>query len=307
MARIFGLAIYALIVSCAPSSPLLDMQAGEQGRVVKIIDGDALILESGQSVRLVSILAPVLSPRDRPPERYAGESARTLEDLALGRRVQLYYPGLTRDRYDRALAGGTATARLAFGRYTYGTYTAFLDQLDTASYDIARIGLDYQYPLSAQTVLAGTVQRARLLYSDPGIDNVYRNLFRATVQHALPNADQVTASLSLVGSKSARVNQTSQAWALNGSYGWAAPIGPVSLSVTGGLSFTDFPEYLLGGTVEGGREDRGVSLGLNMGVADIDYAGFSPAVSITANRIVSNISRFDRDTVTVGLTLQSSF
>ncbi|MEL6857184.1 MAG: thermonuclease family protein [Pseudomonadota bacterium] len=104
MARIFGLAIYALIVSCAPSSPLLDMQAGEQGRVVKIIDGDALILESGQSVRLVSILAPVLSPRDRPPERYAGESARTLEDLALGRRVQLYYPGLTRDRYDRALA-----------------------------------------------------------------------------------------------------------------------------------------------------------------------------------------------------------
>ncbi len=104
MARLFALAICIFITGCAPPSPLPDMQPGEQGRVVKIIDGDALVLESGQSVRLVSVLAPVLYPRDRPPERYAGESARALEDLALGRRVQLFYPGLTRDRYDRALA-----------------------------------------------------------------------------------------------------------------------------------------------------------------------------------------------------------
>lgn len=104
MARIFAALTLLLLASCTPPSPLPDMQPGERGRVVKIIDGDALILDSGQSVRLVSIVAPVLSPRDRPPERYAGESARTLEDLALGRRVQLYYPGLTRDRYDRALA-----------------------------------------------------------------------------------------------------------------------------------------------------------------------------------------------------------
>ena len=104
MARLFALAICIFITGCAPPSPLPDMQPGEQGRVVKIIDGDALVLESGQSVRLVSVLAPVLYPRDRPPDRYAGESARALEDLALGRRVQLFYPGLTRDRYDRALA-----------------------------------------------------------------------------------------------------------------------------------------------------------------------------------------------------------
>lgn len=89
---------------CAPSSPFPDMQPGETGRVVRIIDGDALVLETGQSVRLVSIEAPAMYPQDSDPAPHAGESARRLEDMALGRRVQLFYPGLTRDRYDRALA-----------------------------------------------------------------------------------------------------------------------------------------------------------------------------------------------------------
>lgn len=80
------------------------MQPGEIGRVTKVIDGDALVLHTGQSVRLVSILAPALNARDQAPELYSGESARLLEDMALGREVQLFYPGLTRDRYDRALA-----------------------------------------------------------------------------------------------------------------------------------------------------------------------------------------------------------
>ena len=92
------------LAACGGPSPLADMEPGERGRVSSIIDGDALVLDTGQSVRLVSIEAPVLYPRDRPPDPHAAESARILEDLTLGRQVQLYYPGLTRDRYDRALA-----------------------------------------------------------------------------------------------------------------------------------------------------------------------------------------------------------
>ena len=104
MSRIGGLVLLLLLASCGDGPLLPNMEPGETGRVVKIIDGDALVLESGQSVRLVSIEAPVLYPRDRPPDAHATESARALEDMALGRQVQLYYPGLTRDRYDRALA-----------------------------------------------------------------------------------------------------------------------------------------------------------------------------------------------------------
>jgi endonuclease YncB( thermonuclease family) len=92
------------LAGCSAPSPLPDMQPGETGRVVNVIDGDMLVLDTGQGVRLVSIEAPALYPRDREADPYAAESARILEDLTLGRRVRLYYPGITRDRYDRALA-----------------------------------------------------------------------------------------------------------------------------------------------------------------------------------------------------------
>lgn len=104
MIRALLVTVLLALSACAPSSPLPDMQPGETGRVTRIIDGDALVLDTGQSVRLVSIEAPAMYPQAGSPAPYAGESARRLEDMALGRQVQLFYPGLTRDRYDRALA-----------------------------------------------------------------------------------------------------------------------------------------------------------------------------------------------------------
>lgn len=85
-------------------APLRGMSQGETGRVVRIIDGDALVLHTGLTVRLSGIEAPAPERRNRIGEPYADRSARLLEDLALGRTVRLIYPGLTRDRYDRALA-----------------------------------------------------------------------------------------------------------------------------------------------------------------------------------------------------------
>ncbi len=72
--------------------------------MVRVIDGDALVLDTGQSVRLIGIEAPAPERRNRPGDVYAEESSRLLEDMALGRQVELRYAGLTRDRYDRALA-----------------------------------------------------------------------------------------------------------------------------------------------------------------------------------------------------------
>ena len=100
----FVLLLTLIISACGRSSPLDEMEPGERGRVVRILDGDALVLDTGQSVRLVGVEAPVLRPRSGEPEPFAVESARMLEDMVLGRDVQLFYPGLTRDRYDRALA-----------------------------------------------------------------------------------------------------------------------------------------------------------------------------------------------------------
>lgn len=103
-ALILRASLFGLVAACGDPGPLTDLQPGETGRVVRVIDGDALALNTGQSVRLVGIEAPALRPRGRDPDPYAVEASRLLEDLVLGRQVRLYYPGLTRDRYDRALA-----------------------------------------------------------------------------------------------------------------------------------------------------------------------------------------------------------
>ena len=94
----------AASAACSKPGPLDAMHEGERGRVVRIIDGDALVLDTGQSVRLVGIEAPALNRRYDDPDPYADKAARALEDMLMGRTVRLHYPGLTRDRYDRALA-----------------------------------------------------------------------------------------------------------------------------------------------------------------------------------------------------------
>ncbi|MEM0986456.1 MAG: thermonuclease family protein [Pseudomonadota bacterium] len=90
--------------ACGAPDPLAAFVPGESGRVVRVIDGDALVLDTGQSVRLVSIEAPAPDRRNRPGQPFADEAKRMVEDMVLGRQVRLYYAGLSRDRYDRALA-----------------------------------------------------------------------------------------------------------------------------------------------------------------------------------------------------------
>ncbi len=83
-----------------------NLTPGEMGRVSEIVDGDTLFLDSGLKVRLSAMQAPKL-PLGRPGFEawpLAEEAKSELTDLALGKSVRLYYGGLKRDRYDRALA-----------------------------------------------------------------------------------------------------------------------------------------------------------------------------------------------------------
>lgn len=85
-------------VSCAPQDPLAALMEGERGRVVRVLDGDTLALNTGLVVRLVCVTAP------NAKDVYGKESTRILEDLTQGRMVTLHYGGLTRDKFGRALA-----------------------------------------------------------------------------------------------------------------------------------------------------------------------------------------------------------
>ncbi|MFQ5784636.1 MAG: thermonuclease family protein [Alphaproteobacteria bacterium] len=79
---------------------------GGTARVVAVVDGDTVTLDSGAAVRLVGIQAPKL-PLGRSgftPWPLAAEAKDALEALALGRRVRLGYGGTRIDRYGRRLA-----------------------------------------------------------------------------------------------------------------------------------------------------------------------------------------------------------
>jgi micrococcal nuclease len=92
------LALAAAFVALCGAAPRFEN--GESGVVASIIDGDSFVLDSGLEVRLAQIEAP----RVRPGDTWGPQATATLERLLKGKRVELRYGGLRRDRRGRAIA-----------------------------------------------------------------------------------------------------------------------------------------------------------------------------------------------------------
>jgi endonuclease YncB( thermonuclease family) len=100
--RGFALGTGGLMLTACSAAP--DLQAGEKGRIARVSDGDVLALDTGQRVRLVEIEAPQPGFDGREDQPFAVEARAMLSTAGLGRNARLFYGGLSRDRYDRALA-----------------------------------------------------------------------------------------------------------------------------------------------------------------------------------------------------------
>jgi micrococcal nuclease len=88
-------AAFLLVMAGAPR-----FESGESGVVASIIDGDSFVLDNGLEVRLAQIEAP----RVRPGDTWGTQATANLERLIKGKRVELRYGGLRRDRRGRAIA-----------------------------------------------------------------------------------------------------------------------------------------------------------------------------------------------------------
>jgi micrococcal nuclease len=99
-----GFRIGKLIVICAGFLALTGaaprFESGESGIVTRIVDGDSFVLDSGLEVRLAQIEAP----RVRPGDTWGAQATASLERMLQGKKVELRYGGLRRDRRGRALA-----------------------------------------------------------------------------------------------------------------------------------------------------------------------------------------------------------
>ena len=90
--------LFGLLVAIAAAAP--SFERGETGQVSKVLDGDSFVLESGLEVRLAAVEAP----RVRPGDIWGPRATQDLERLVLGKKVELRYDGLRRDRRGRAIA-----------------------------------------------------------------------------------------------------------------------------------------------------------------------------------------------------------
>lgn len=98
-------ALAFLLLSIAPgaaAAPETLRPAGE-ARVVDVVNGATVRLETGDTARLAGVEAPRLGGRDRRPWPHAEASRRALAALVFDKRVRLFYAGRRTDRYGRLI------------------------------------------------------------------------------------------------------------------------------------------------------------------------------------------------------------
>ena len=101
-----ALTVGAMFLGGAGLGQTPELTPGEIGAVSSVLDGDTLYLEGGLKVRLSAMQAPKLPLGRKGFKAWPlGKEARAaLDFLTKGQRVQLFYGGERRDRYNRALA-----------------------------------------------------------------------------------------------------------------------------------------------------------------------------------------------------------
>ena len=75
-----------------------DVKPSDRWIIVEVVDGDTVILSSGERLRLANIDAP---EQEQP---YYEEAKQFLTELALGKTARLEFPSRRRDKYGRLLA-----------------------------------------------------------------------------------------------------------------------------------------------------------------------------------------------------------
>lgn len=90
----------------APVPACEALRPGPAGVVTEVVDGDAVLLDTGLVVRLIGMQAPKLPLGREGFEAWpmAEEAKEALSAMALGKRVRLGYGGEETDRYARTLA-----------------------------------------------------------------------------------------------------------------------------------------------------------------------------------------------------------
>lgn len=198
--------------------------------------------------------------------------------------------------HDRRTAGGTWGAKLTYGGNWYGGALAN---------SFLRAGVDRTWRRED-----GTSLNLGLSLEDRRDD---AGNWDATIAKVTGSTSQslslgvLSYGVALERTEAPSVNETSNAVRLSVGFALADPVGPATLSLRAGIDARHYPDYTFFVPVPGGREDSRAWATLEAAFEDWSYAGFAPVVSLTGSQTESNVSRYDRSEVSLGLSFRSTF
>lgn len=97
-----------------PSKEVRILPSNGPFRVVRVLDGDTIVLDNGETVRLIGVDAPEIHHPEIPVQRFGEEATEFLRRFAEGFECTLEYePNNIRDQYGRLLAYVFVGDRLA--------------------------------------------------------------------------------------------------------------------------------------------------------------------------------------------------
>lgn len=135
-----------------PSKELRPLVSKGPFRVIRVLDGDTIVLNNGETVRLIGVDAPEIHHPEIPVQRFGKEATEFLRRFAEGFECTLEYePNNIRDQYGRLLAYVFVGDRLANSEiihrgYAY-VYTQFPFRRQAEFIAAEREAREHQYGL----------------------------------------------------------------------------------------------------------------------------------------------------------------
>lgn len=148
-------------------------------RVSRVLDGDTIVLDNGETVRLIGVDAPETHHPEIPVQRFGEEATEFLRRFAEGFECKLEYePDNIRDQYERLLAyvfveGRLANAEIIQRGYAYA-YTRFPFHRQTEFINLEREARNRQYGLWSLSIRDGRIANLVKRYESLSIEGRIR-------------------------------------------------------------------------------------------------------------------------------------